>query len=1175
MEVLRRLKLIKGKESEARRQILNELFQYKKGLVYGPPPQPTAAAYDCKLSFLAIGSQTGAIRIYGKPGVQFVAQHPEGSAVECMHFLNEEARLITLHADRSIYKWEMNVSEDGNSSLTSIASFIPSDSSKVAKWVTCLTTGKVLLFVADSSTGNVAALDVDSFALKEDSTILQEHVLKIASDEQKSKGVTVSIIVQHPTEQHLLMFGYAEGVMIMWNSEDKRSEKCFGTNQPLQYASFNRSGSDIITSHLDGSYMNWNLDDILKHIDNPTTPYGPFACKEITKIVQKTSSKDSSPYIFFTGGLSKSTFDDKHSLTLMHGSKHVVYDLRSKVVDFIVMCEADEKDGTQDADNPHTLLIITEDELLFVDLTSDDWSLYGTCGVVHIHSSPVSAILHKDQISQNVWIKIDFIRRKYIASVKHLSQKEWPIKGGQITAADKDHDAELLVTGHEDGSVVFWRLSNSSLKKLFVWSSGDIYDGVGLVDATSSHTATDENWPPFRKLTNWTQKYEDSRLHITTLSFCPETGVLVVGGISGQVIVCNLENQDNKLLPSEATFVDILGKGEPADCLTLKKSADGLLSVEAVLQIDCSHPCSDLALRSDWKLLAIGTMNGFVLYDLQKKKVIMSKLTANRPGVVRSRSFQQSLRDSFRGLKRKSISKSSDEAPDTPVKTATEKVENGVEKAVEGVADVVEKVETAVTDTVEEVNTKIEQVAEDAEKKVEEGLEKLGINGNAGEEENKLESEGQVKIISQEVKEHKIDQMTPSKKSEVITTVTTTNITVSSTTTTKKDGTVVEEETKKSENGLSPNINGVAEGHSRGSTLKREGVTFDMSLTPSKVNTGSGGSVTCVRFADTFLAHSVTATMWVGLYDGKVFAYQLVIPAAGQREEEDVSTVLAKEIHLKHGAPICGLFVIDDKGKVVTGPIFSLPGLRAQYKHKLFKNKEDGAIVCVHAQNFKSVKDDAYSEEALLCITSKGDVHAIHLPSLRPQVKVPAIGNTDLIGQSCFQSNGIGMYRSTPWQLTTFSIAAACRACPPVQLNLKDGMRPVVVETKQEVVMEIEDTGSPVHDAGKKLQEADAKKEEEVKNEDIKVEEVKKEETKGAENDKGDSSVPQPPQAGETTKTVTTETITSKLIDGAKPQDIIVDVKKYSTVTTTTTTLENETSDANELLEDRIKNHLE
>jgi len=52
----------------------------------------------------------------------------------------------------------------------------------------------------------------------------------------------------------------------------------------------------------------------------------------------------SDPFIVFSGGMPRASYGDRHTVSVIHGDSHVVLDLTSEVVDFILLCSADEQD---------------------------------------------------------------------------------------------------------------------------------------------------------------------------------------------------------------------------------------------------------------------------------------------------------------------------------------------------------------------------------------------------------------------------------------------------------------------------------------------------------------------------------------------------------------------------------------------------------------------------------------------------------------------------------------------------------------------------------------------------------------------------------------------------------------------------------------------------------------
>jgi len=45
----------------------------------------------------------------------------------------------------------------------------------------------------------------------------------------------------------------------------------------------------------------------------------------------------------FAGGMPRASYGDRHTMSVVHGEKHVVFDFSSKVVDFFVICDCDRR----------------------------------------------------------------------------------------------------------------------------------------------------------------------------------------------------------------------------------------------------------------------------------------------------------------------------------------------------------------------------------------------------------------------------------------------------------------------------------------------------------------------------------------------------------------------------------------------------------------------------------------------------------------------------------------------------------------------------------------------------------------------------------------------------------------------------------------------------------------
>lgn len=117
--------------------------------------------------------------------------------------------------------------------------------------------------------------------------------------------------------------------MVLWNCTDNSAVQTFISSQQLECFCWHENGLEFTSSHNDGSYATWSIDNGDKPLLEPVTTYGPFPCKAITKILRKTM--DDEPLIVFAGGMPRASYSDKFTVSVIHGEKHVAFDFTSKV----------------------------------------------------------------------------------------------------------------------------------------------------------------------------------------------------------------------------------------------------------------------------------------------------------------------------------------------------------------------------------------------------------------------------------------------------------------------------------------------------------------------------------------------------------------------------------------------------------------------------------------------------------------------------------------------------------------------------------------------------------------------------------------------------------------------------------------------------------------------------
>lgn len=246
---------------------------------------------------------------------------------------------------------------------------------------------------------------------------------------------------------------------------------------------------------------------------------------------------------------------------------HITFDLTSKVIDFALVSKLNDS-GVVDNGAPNALIILAEEELVAIDLQSDNWPLFYPHPYLNaIHPSAVTCFHHVENVSDQV-----FSALKRIGIAGEFSKNPWPINGGKIYGSDKtipkktgdkskdSSGKALLITGHEDGSIRFWDATGNCLTLLTKFTSSALFNSsdelpdAGL-DNSNARDDDEDEWPPFRKVGTFDPYSDDPRLAVKKISFCAKTGVLVIGGTAGQLVVVSCLKRG--ILPEEPSKLDV------------------------------------------------------------------------------------------------------------------------------------------------------------------------------------------------------------------------------------------------------------------------------------------------------------------------------------------------------------------------------------------------------------------------------------------------------------------------------------------------------------------------------------------------------------------------------------------------------------------------------------------
>ncbi|KAJ8363988.1 hypothetical protein SKAU_G00128190 [Synaphobranchus kaupii] len=653
-----------------REKLKQDLFAFNKTVEHGFPNQPSALAYDPKLRLMAIGTKSGAVKIYGAPGVEFTGLHKDTATVTQIHFLPGQGRLLSLLDDNTLHLWEMSPKE-GSSHLEELCGFIlpgrPGIESTSATRVTVLLlkTSCDLLCLGTEG-GGVHFLELPSLSLLETKSLLQDEIIQSLPEDYKcgkSLG-PVESLQQHPQCPDKILIGYSRGLVVLWDQTTRQVVNLFLGNQQLESLSWERSGKTFVSSHSDGGYMVWAVNSNNPRTQQPITssiPYGPFPCKAVNKILWRTTELGA-PFVLFSGGMPRASYGDRHCVTVLQEKTQVTLDFTSRVIDFFtIYCTDNEKEF----DNPTALVVLLEEELVVIDLLTTGWPTIPSPYLAPLHSSAITCSCHISNVPTKLWERV-------MSAGQHQSQQQthmkWPINGGKNLAPDPKQNG-LLLTGHEDGTVRFWDASGVSLKPLYKLSTANIFQ-TDCDHSDSLGQACEDEWPPFRKVGCFDPYSDDPRLGIQKISLCKYSGKLVVAGTAGQVLVMDLNEEKSDHTINVATL-DLLQDREGFtwkghDRLAPKNGPISFApGFHPVILVQCMPPAAVTAvtLHAEWNLIAFGTSHGFGLFDYHRRSPVLARCTlhpndslAMEGPLSRVKSLKKSLRQSFRRIRKSRVS---------------------------------------------------------------------------------------------------------------------------------------------------------------------------------------------------------------------------------------------------------------------------------------------------------------------------------------------------------------------------------------------------------------------------------------------------------------------------------------------------------------------------------------
>lgn len=360
--------------------------------------------------------------------------------------------------------------------------------------------------------------------------------------------------------------------------------------------------------------------------------YGPEQCMNILQTDYLRS--DGNEIIIFSGGLPKESYGDRNGITVKGNIGHHIFDLDSKVVHLTFHFSTDP-----------VLFILCEQELAAIDLSNNSVKLLLPPYLYPLHFSPVTTFSLITNLDDNIFKILNstdlkqacnnFSRRSWPL----LSKQNWPLfgKDEKCSNANIENKQNLLITGHENGSIAFWHADSLNLKPMLIFQTAKEFEGFLENEDENELIANEENLPALKRRGIYESFCDDYRFAISKIVFDQRTKCIAVGGRAGQVFVYSLDCERLEIDPLTVLEADLVGNVQKNDARNKEvalptrrnklKYPKGLVpEFGCMIQMKPPTCIQTLACDSSGKLIAVGIEYGFIVCDLHKQ-LILSKVS--------------------------------------------------------------------------------------------------------------------------------------------------------------------------------------------------------------------------------------------------------------------------------------------------------------------------------------------------------------------------------------------------------------------------------------------------------------------------------------------------------------------------------------------------------------------
>ncbi|UJR23337.1 hypothetical protein I4U23_026351 [Adineta vaga] len=685
-------------------------FSLSEIVRYGFPYRPTTIAYDPVQKLLAIGTKNGIIKIYGGAFVECSLSHPTEVEIVQLVFRINEGALISACRDNYIHLWSLRQKKPV------IANSLRFVKEKISRCFLPIAFNSKWLLVGTHA-GNIYVVNLDTFTLSS-YKIMWNNAIGMGKSTHPGEVVD---LCQNPDDPTRLYIGFSThlfspnnppiGHVICWNLQQKISESVYTLQHGLTSLSWHHEGKQFMCSHCDGSLSVWNL----RITDKPVSinyPHTRIAKDEghkfgaVSKVVWTSVKNSNDTFIIFSGGMPSQTEAPQNAstnattgstpskpssyfLTILRGQTTNVLHMDNTIIDFHVITSSPYQ---ADIPDPLAVVVLLENDLVVIDLKTENYPLFESLHTIDLHESPVTFCDYITEPNTTFYQNLLRLQSKQ-APKRTYSQQENPISGGKSGNTIFGYN-ETIITGHVDGSIKFWDASGCNLLFLYKIRTNRLFDRVHPATsppATNKETNTNVKFDTRSTRTNSNTGDEQHQMNspnplqdingydnpfaIYSVKMCCDGKYLIAAARGGHVTLfkftgSELEKADEGLGDLACLEIPILHRNlssdrdetsssgnsstlndsqsrqstEKKDFKSLLRGKMGyrrmagyqpeLVCLLSWLPSDKIPLLTDIAINSKYSLLIFGLDNGLVVVDYLSQSILMNMATSDLYGTM-------------------------------------------------------------------------------------------------------------------------------------------------------------------------------------------------------------------------------------------------------------------------------------------------------------------------------------------------------------------------------------------------------------------------------------------------------------------------------------------------------------------------------------------------------------